>query len=238
MDNFKNFLEEHKDDMDFESPSAEVWQKLNKPVKKVPVVSIKKILYAAAAACVLLVAGLLYVMQEQKQTMSGEIAMMAKGQIKPLDALTNNQAVLMPEKTTDLSLASTTVEQTIKKANRTKQNAGNTINNEVQMAVKSIDENFNKILNAQLRNINQTPIYAENKEMFAGFKNQYQKLEKEEKQLKTDIVNFGMEEQLLQQLIFINQQKLNLLKSLQVEMNKVNNNIPPQQKNKQQYLKM
>ncbi len=238
MDNFKKFLEDHKDDMDFENPSAEVWQKLNKPLKTTPVISIKKILYAATAACVLLVAALLYVMQEKKQTMSGEMAMMGKGHIKLPDSLTNEQAVLIPNKTTDLLLASTTMEQSVKKTNTTKQNTSNTIDSEVQMAVKSIDENFNKILNAQLRNINQTPIYAEDKDMFGGFKNQYRQLETQEKQLKTDIVNFGMEDQLLQQLIFINQQKLNLLKSLQVEINKVNNNIPPQQKNKQQYLKM
>lgn len=238
MDNLKNFLEDHKDEMAFESPSAEVWQKLNKQSKKAPVISIKKILYAAAAACVLLITGLLYVMQEQKETMPGEMAIAGKAKIQSPDPLTNGQAVLMPDTIIDVSLAKTTAEQTLKKANRSKQNTGNPIDREVQMAVQSIDENFSKLLNAQLRNINQTPIYAENKDMFDGFKNQYHQLETAEKQLKADIVNFGMEEQLLQQLIFINQQKLNLLKSLQVEINKVNNNIPPQQKNKQQYLKM
>ncbi|MFD2919264.1 hypothetical protein ACFS6H_06030 [Terrimonas rubra] len=238
MDNLKNFLEDHKDEMDFESPSPEVWQKLNKPLKKAPVISIRKILYAATAACVLLIAGLLYVMQEQKEPGPGEMAMAGKATIQSPDLLTNEQAVLMPDTTTDLSLARTTAEQTLKKANRSKQNTGNPIDREVQTVVQSIDKNFNKLLNAQLRNINQTPIYAESKDMFGGFKNQYRQLEIAEKQLKADIVNFGMEEQLLQQLIFINQQKLNLLKSLQVEINKVNNNIPPQQKNKQQYLKM
>lgn len=238
MDNLKNFLEDHKDEMDFESPSPEVWQKLNKPLKKAPVISIKKILYAATAACVLLIAGLLYVMQEQKEPRPGEMAMAGKATIQSPDLLTNEQTVLMPDTTTDLSLARNTAEQTLKKANRSKQNTGHPIDREVQMAVQSIDKNFNKLLNAQLRNINQTPIYAESKDMFGGFKNQYRQLEIAEKQLKADIVNFGMEEQLLQQLIFINQQKLNLLKSLQVEINKVNNNIPPQQKNKQQYLKM
>lgn len=236
MDNFKNFLEDHRDEMDFESPSPEVWQKLNKPVKNAPVISIKKMLYAAAAACVLLVAGLLYVMQEQKETMAGEMAIAGEVKIKLPDEVTITQPV--QETTEQPSLVSTTIEQPLKKANKTKQTAGNTIDNEVQMMVKSIDENFNKILNAQLKNINQTPIYAETKDMFAGFKNQYRQLETEETQLKADIANFGMEEQLLQQLIFINQQKLNLLKSLQVEISKVNNNIPSQQKHKQHFLKM
>ncbi len=236
MDNLKNFLEDHKDEMDFESPSPEVWQKLNKPVKKAPVISIKKMLYAAAAACVLLVAGLLYVMQEQKETMSGEKVIASEGKIKLPDEVTITQPLL--ETTEQPSLVSTTIEKPLKKTNKIKQNAGNTIDNEVQMAVKSIDENFDKILNAQIKNISQTPIYAENKDMFGGFKNQYRQLETEEKQLKTDIANFGMEEQLLQQLIFINQQKLNLLKSLQVEISKVNNNIPSQQKHKQHFLKM
>lgn len=236
MDNLRNFLEAHRDEMDVESPSSEVWQRLNKPAKKAPVVSMKKILHAAAAACVLVVAGWLFITQGKKEALSGEMAVASAVNIQLSEGLTGAQPV--PDNTTNASLTGTTIQQSLKKVKPTKANTAPIVENEIQMVVKNIDENFNKILNAQLKNISQTPIYGEAKEMFDGFKNQYRKLEIEEKQLKTDITNFGMQEQLLQQLIFINQQKLDVLKSLQVEINKVNNNIPSQQKNKQQYFKM
>lgn len=237
MDNLKNFLDEHKDDMDFESPSPEVWQKLNKPAKKVPVISIKKWLYTAAA-CVLLTSGLVYLMPGKNATNPPEIAVINEPKMDTVIDIPSEKAEPVTEHKEVPLLAEHKTEQPTIKVKALKEKPVKTINNEVQMAVKSIDDNFNKILNAQLNNINKTPIYSASNDLFTGFKTHYQQLEKDEKQLKKDIANYGIDEQLLQQLIFINQQKLNLLKDLQTEISKVNNNTPAQERNNQHYLKM
>lgn len=237
MDNLSNFLNDHRDEMDFDSPSPEVWQKLHKQTKKTPVVSIKKWLYVAAA-CALFASGLLYLMQEKPVATPGALAEVNSIKKDTTIKTPVEQPVAVTEHTETPLITSNKAEQPVKKIKTIKEKPARTIDNEVQMAVKNIDNNFNKILNTQLNNINQTPIYTASNDLFSGFKKQYRQLEKDEKQLKTDIANFGMDEQLLQQLIFINQQKLNLLKDLQIEISKVNNNTPAQERTKQHYLKM
>lgn len=65
-------------------------------------------------------------------------------------------------------------------------------------------------------------MYAETPEYFNDFKIQIKQMEKDEKVIKSDIAKRGMNDELLDQLINLYQQKLNTLKQLQLEMNKLN----------------
>ena len=66
-------------------------------------------------------------------------------------------------------------------------------------------------------------MYTETPEYFNDFKIQISQMEKDEKVIKSDIAKRGMNDELLDQLINLYQQKLNILKQLQIEMNKTNN---------------
>jgi hypothetical protein len=68
-------------------------------------------------------------------------------------------------------------------------------------------------------------MFGESSDYFTDFKIQINQLEKDEKSIKAEIVKRGMSDQLLNQLINIYQIKLNTLKQLQLEMNKINNRI-------------
>ena len=66
-------------------------------------------------------------------------------------------------------------------------------------------------------------MYAETPDYFNDFKVQIKQMERDEKQIKADIGKRGLNDELLDQLINLYQQKLNTLKQLQIEMNKTNN---------------
>lgn len=89
--------------------------------------------------------------------------------------------------------------------------------------VHSIDSQFAQVINFQKNTINNTPIYAENAAYFNSFITDFKQIEKDEKRLKFDIIKNGMNAELVEQLINIYQQKINVLKAFQAEINKTNN---------------
>ena len=86
-----------------------------------------------------------------------------------------------------------------------------------------MENSFNQIINLQRVKVSGTPMFAETAEYFNDFKIQIRQMEKDEKVIKSDISKNGMRDELLEQLINLYQQKLTVLKKLQVEMNKTNN---------------
>ena len=66
-------------------------------------------------------------------------------------------------------------------------------------------------------------MYAESADYFKDFNIQIKQMEKEERDIKSSISKAGINNDLLDQLINLYQQKLTILKQLQLEMNKTNN---------------
>lgn len=89
--------------------------------------------------------------------------------------------------------------------------------------LQNLESSFTQVINLQRDKLNQTPMYAESPEYFRDFKVQFNQMNKDEQTIRKDIVRLGMSQELLDQLINVYQQKLNLLKQLQLEMTKTNN---------------
>jgi hypothetical protein len=85
-----------------------------------------------------------------------------------------------------------------------------------------MEASFTQVINLQKARISTTPLYAESPVYFSEFHNQLQQIEKDEAQIKSYIQKNGMSDELLEQLINVYQQKLNMLKLLQTEMQKLN----------------
>jgi hypothetical protein len=79
------------------------------------------------------------------------------------------------------------------------------------------------MISMQKNKINTTPIYAEGADYFNEFKVQMGQMDTDEKQVRKDIKANGLKDDMIGQLINIYQKKLDLLKQLQLEMNKLNN---------------
>jgi hypothetical protein len=88
--------------------------------------------------------------------------------------------------------------------------------------MEMMEASFTQVINLQKARISSTPLYAESPGYFKDFTLQMRQMEKDEKQIKIDIRKNGMSDELLDQLINVYQQKLNMLKLLQTEMQKLN----------------
>jgi hypothetical protein len=82
---------------------------------------------------------------------------------------------------------------------------------------------FVQVINLQRNRISTTPLFAETPAYFDDFTKQLSQMDKDEKQIRTDIRKQGLQPEMIDQLINVYQQKLDVLKQLQLEMNKLNN---------------
>lgn len=91
-----------------------------------------------------------------------------------------------------------------------------------QQEINNIENNFNSVITLAKNKIANTPIYGENASFYSDFIDKFKQMENDEKVVKKEIVQFGLNDMLLEQLINIYQQKLNVLKLLQSEIHKTN----------------
>jgi hypothetical protein len=91
--------------------------------------------------------------------------------------------------------------------------------------VHLIDKSYATLINNQLKKLRSTPLYAENSNYFAFYVDQFKQMDHDEQTVRDDIKRYGLTNEFLEQLINVYQQKLNLLKSLQTEVNKMNNKV-------------
>lgn len=220
MDELKKYLQQHAHKLNPDEPGAEVWQRIQQQtatVKKAGVVI--RVTRWAAAACVVVLAGIgtWYLLYEPK-TIQTPIA------VKPEKKL----PITAPQQTETASLEKKKVSATIK--NKTSKKIRSTviqyqpyISTEQLETLHNLETSFTQVINLQKERVSSMPMFAETPDYFNDFKLQIRQIEKDEKGIKSDISKQGMSDALLDQLINLYQQKLAVLKQLQIEMNKTNN---------------
>ena len=233
MDNFKNYLQQHLDEMDTDVPGAAVWHKLQTGIS--PAVRkanpVKSWYQYAAAACVLVLiaAGIIFLSSTKQATgsIAGSVvdsgikqAENKKNQPQP-SAIANNKSTrktvtpqsITPVITTKDNLMATNKVPVKKKALPADPSV---------IVMQDVEQNYAQLVNSQLAQLRATPVYAESPDYFSSFKQQLRQIERDEAVLKKDIRQHGLTDKLLQQLINMVQQKLNVLKDLRTEIKKLN----------------
>lgn len=210
MDELKKYLRQHEEDMEVEMPGEKrMWERLeahrqkNEP-KRIEMFTRRFV----AAACVLLLIGLgiwQWIKKDSKQLVPTEVAQNDIPVIK--------HGVLKKDSITTIKQLVATTQ--VKK----KKNQAIKILPKEQLPMA---DGYAQLVNYQMQRLRSTPVYAESPEYFDGFRQQLQQMEEDEALLKNDIQLYGMNDQLLEALINLYQQKLNLLKSLKGEINKMN----------------
>jgi hypothetical protein len=222
MDELKKYLQNHAEELNLDEPRPQVWQNIQQETqtaKKRPVIVM--VTRWAAAACILALAGIgaWYMISEKKTEALQAITIKEKPTVKPVPVqqqpvdTENNDAVVIA-KTTD----HTTKHKPATHNTQQPVNSQETLTN-----LQNLENSFTQVINLQRDRVSSMPMYAESPEYFNDFRVQIKQMEKDEKVIKSDIAKRGMNDQLLDQLINLYQQKLNTLKQLQTEMNKTNN---------------
>lgn len=230
MDELKKYLTLNTDNIGDDLPSKKVWMNIALQMDSVtenekyisPVIF--SIFKYAVAACVVLLAGVgVWSLTHNNSQPSVVYVKNDSANIVEMQTDTEFTAASIPD--SPFSILHSTASNAVETADRNeailKQNLPAKNNYLVQ--VKNVDSQFNQVINIQKNIISKTAIYTESPDYFKDFMTGYKQMEEDEKGIKKDIVAMGFTNDLLEQLINVNQQKLNLLKQLLVEINKTNN---------------
>lgn len=250
MDEFKKYLFDHRDELDTEKPpQPRVWKHIRREtqVVKKPVIPMMVKWMAAAA---ILVAAFILVYQLQRP---------ATPDAHQLAVIDTQNPVTSPELSgqTDSSTgtASTTpIEEPVVESTENKKISEKTTATrrlakkgkatpvaQPKSPLEAVEDNYATIINYQLQKLETTPIYTESPGYFHVFKKQWLDLERDEKKVKQDVSQYGMNNNIVDKLIQLYQQKLWLLKELQSEINKMNvraKQHPDIQRTNPAYLKL
>jgi hypothetical protein len=222
MDSLKEHIQKNKSSLDTNTPSNKVWNAIEASVtnKSATIISFHTFKIAVASCCIALCGVAIWYVQLPKQ---GNIV--AKKKI--IDTAKIQQPVTSLKQETELAFNNATKndgQPALRKISKSSvpQNNKPGLNSNEEDILHSLNTSFISIINFQREKINNTPLYTEGPAYFKDFSVHFKQMEKDENEIKKQIVSQGLRNELLNQLINIYQQKLNVLKSLQIEINKTN----------------
>lgn len=234
MDEFKKYIQNNKEQLDEDMPSLRVWNNIEQgitPIKSS--VLVVPMIRWAVAACVIALAGFgsLYLINSKQKGVT-ENNPIAKANSTPTIVVPTK-----PDSTLNMNEVAKNIKpaiiasSTIKKKTTPNSNLNaapskvvSIVNDPTYTALlNNVESTFTQVINLQKARISTYPMYAESADYFKDFNIQIKQMEKEEKNIKLTISRRGISNDLLDQLINLYQQKLTILKQLQLEMNKTNN---------------
>jgi len=235
MDKLKEYLLRHKADLDVDSPASDTWEYIGSKMSEgSPRTGLATksgfsigVVRAAVAACVIALAGAgLWLVIKNKKA-PADTAKHNSGIIKkvpvPGKEKTENTA-RTEEKTPDKDIA-----RNPSKPKQARHKARSQKPAELSDEIDIIDKSYSSLIDYQLRKLRATPLYAENGSYFSFYTEQLKQMDQDEEAVRNDIKTYGLTNEFLEQLINVYQQKLNLLKNLQTEINKMNNKVRQKQ---------
>ncbi len=224
MDELKKHIQQHRDELDLEEPRPAVWYAVkdrleaNKPASKTNVVMMAT--RWAVAACLLLLAGIGWNYLMKEPIAQKPIMVQAQKELQKTLPQVPASEINQTEKESKPFIVKT---HSAKKLSEINETPLPYISMEERKILSELESSYTQVINLQKDRLRSIPMYAESPDYFKDFKAQIRQLEKDEKILKSDIIKHGVSDVLLDQLINLYQQKLTVLKQLQIEMNKTNN---------------
>lgn len=243
MDRFKQYLQEHVDDLDTDRPRDKVWQHIQQQAQPSPKskATIQPIfLRRAAAACItgLLALAAWWLLPSRPTNPSGSFTAETHLPAEKQDSSSANKEAGaatkfgQPEQLTapakkQQPQMSITKSQEIIAQGTDKEKTNNVPDSEPKefyepSPLQHMEAGFIHIINTQLKQIRATPLYAENADYFSAFKKQFYQLNEDEKAWKKRVNKGQITEEQLDELINIYEQKLKVLRLLQAEIIKTN----------------
>ncbi len=220
MDEFKKYLQANKSELNSDEPQPFIWKKIEAAIKPAQApIRIIPILKWAAAACIIALAGFggWHLLSTHKTAIPIRQNILVKQAAKQPAPSTKQIIIAEPEINHPKNITAANYKTTLSpKKNFQPQKT-------VEQFLNTMETGFIQVINLQKARISTTPMYAESPEYFNDFKQQIKQMEQEEKTIKTNIIKHGLGNNLLDELINLYQQKLTILKQLQLEMNKTNN---------------
>jgi len=227
MDELEKHIQQRLDELNADTPNLKGWDRLERRLFPPRRFKIVIPMGWAVAACMVLLAGIGLFLFNQKSTPSVAIAPAKKESKGVNNELIKPIPTPKAEATKDVALLTKKEKITpIASAVKRKIPRNNRINEESLDDMKSlenIENSFTQVINMEKERVNTMPLTAEDPGYFKDFGRQINEMEVDEAAIKKEIKRHGITDGLLDRLINIYQQKLNVLKQLQKEIQKTNN---------------
>jgi hypothetical protein len=247
MDDFKKYLNQHRDNLDTDIPGDHLWEKLRKELENTKEVGmnpakgrvVPMVIRWAAAACVILLAGFgayVLITQDNKKEDVAQSEAPAKVDTiskpiekpqPPVEIQEAQRSIAMNEPPARKHEKATVALQDLAVSNAEKQaeEAPRKMADPMAKVFSDMEASYASMVSMQMEKIKGTPIYAEDANYFHVFKKQFQDLNNDEKLLKDETKKNGISDDIITRMINIYQEKITLLKQLQFEINKMNNRV-------------
>lgn len=230
MDDLKRYLEQHRSQLDTEEPGEMLWQNVRQRLHPKKAKTIPLYIKWVAAACILLIAGIaIYLLLQDKPGGKTNIPVAKdhnhNNKHQPQQAeIVNPPVTVSPEKKEEEKAVVKTNPPVKKKDPQQRSVVKKKIAPPVY-GFEEVEASYASMLDIQLERLRRQPIYAEDAGYFHSFKKQFSDLGNEEEQVKRRIKDNGMRDEYFDDLITIYQEKINVLKQLQFEINRMNNRV-------------
>jgi hypothetical protein len=220
MDKLKEYLLRHKAELDVDSPAPDTWEH----IAARPGSSSWMVRVAAAACVIALVGGGLWLIIRNNRAPSdtADTAKQNGGAVKSEPA-PGKEKVGDSVRNEGSTARNPSKPKQAHHKTRSRGPAGSS--DEVDL----IDKSYSSLIDNQLKKLRATPLYAENGSYFSFYVDQFKQMDHDEQAVRNDIKTYGLTTEFLEQLINVYQQKLNVLKNLQTEINKMNNKVREKQ---------
>ena len=229
-DPLKAHIAQNKNELEIETPDIKAWEEISGFIsakKPVPLQRIKKSLIYLSAACILVIISLgvlryMNVMQpNQHETVAKKTSL--KNNVHDNDTTNTesnkNQLTITPS-LTDKPLKQATKYKSIAVASSKPDKKQK---RELPPVIVQIEKDYHQLIAGQIAYTKSLAVYGENASYFQEFMNDFKTLEKQEKELRKSIAQNGLQDNSIDDLTMIYQQKLTVLKKLQNEINKTSN---------------
>lgn len=220
MDKLREYLLRHRSDLDVDPPASDTWEYIGSNIPARPA-SRRRILSYAAAACLIALVGVgIWLVTRDNKAASDTVKFNRANLTKDSGKLKMEKAPRQEEKAAgnDMARSIPTPKRAGHKGHAQKREGP-------PDAIAAIDRSYSTLIDYQLKKLRATPLYAESDSYFSFYIRQFKEMDQDEQQVRNDIKAYGLTGELLDQLINVYQQKLNLLKNLQTEINKMNNKV-------------
>lgn len=230
-DPLKTHIAENRNELEIETPGMQAWKKISSSIstqKPAHVQHIKKrIFYYLSAACVLFIIGLgvFRYVRDVPVRQGEEVAKKPAFKNNSNASNTTNIESNKNQLTATTSLPDerhiqTTKHKTIavassKPAKKQKQT--------LPPEVLQIQKDYDQLIAGQIAYTKSLAVYGESASYFQEFMNDFKTLEEKEKELRKSIAQNGLQDNSIDDLAMIYQQKLTVLKKLQNEIKKTSN---------------
>lgn len=233
MDEFKKYIAQHRAELDTEEPGEMPWKNIQQALHPKKAKTIPLYIKWVAAACIIIIAGIaIYLLIQTKAGAKTDIPVAEdhnhnhNHQQQPKERESADTPVAVnPEKKEEEKVAMIKPGPATKKKEQPQRSVAKKKPAAPVYGFEEVEASYASMLGIQLERLRRQPIYAEDAEYFHSFKKQFTDLGNEEEQLKRRIKDNGMRDEYFDDLITIYQEKINVLKQLQFEINRMNNRV-------------